>query len=210
LAAGTKAKKADQKRAAVSSKVTDLPVLSFATARAFATWLGRNHAKSSGAWLKIAKKTGSANSLSYSEAVEVALAWGWIDGQKQRHDENSWLQRFTPRRPRSGWSEINREKALALIAAGKMQPPGQAQVDQAQRDGRWDTAYAPASRATVPPDLAAALAKNARASQFFETLEARNRYAILYRIQTAKTEATRAARILKFVAQLARHEKLHP
>lgn len=185
-------------------------MLSFATARAFATWLGRNHAESPGAWLKLAKKSASGGSLSYSEALEVALAWGWIDGQKQRHDEMFWLQRFTPRQPRSGWSQINREKALALIAAGKMQPPGQAQVEQAQRDGRWDAAYAPASRATVPPDLAAALAKNARAARFFETLEARNRYAILYRIQTAKTEATRAARVLKFVAQLARHEKLHP
>ncbi|HEV8245749.1 MAG TPA: YdeI/OmpD-associated family protein, partial [Polyangiaceae bacterium] len=163
-----------------------------------------------GIWLKLAKKASKTKSVSYAEAVEVALCWGWIDGQKQTADEGFWLQKITPRGRRSIWSELNRKKALALIAAGRMHAPGLAEVERAKADGRWQAAYAPAKTASVPPDLTAALAKNARARKFFETLEARNRYAILWRIGQAKKPETRAARIAKFVAMLGNHEKLHP
>lgn len=185
-------------------------MLSFSGPRGFGVWLAQNHATSRGIWLKLAKKASSTRSVTYPEALEVALAWGWIDGQKQRHDDDFWLQRFTPRVARSPWSKINREKALALIASGKMQPPGLEQVERARKDGRWERAYDSSSRAVVPEDLAAELAKNTRAARFFETLEARNRYAILYRLQQAKTEKGRKDRLAKFVAMLANHEKLHP
>ncbi len=145
-----------------------------------------------------------------AEALEVALAWGWIDAQKRAHDDSWWLQRFTPRGPRSMWSKINREKALALIAAGEMKPPGMAEVERARRDGRWDSAYDSPSRASVPDDLAAALAASPRARAFFATLDSANRYAVLYRVQTARKAETRARRIAQLVAMLARHEKLHP
>jgi uncharacterized protein YdeI (YjbR/CyaY-like superfamily) len=173
-------------------------------------WLGANRASSPGVRLKIAKKGCPKPSVTYAEAVEQALAWGGIDGQKGAIDDWWWLQRFTPRGPRSPWSKINQDKALALIASGAMQARGLAEVERAKRDGRWAAAYASQSRAVVPPDLAAALAANRRAARFFETLEARNRYAILYRVQTAKKPETRARRIVTFVAMLARHEKLHP
>jgi uncharacterized protein YdeI (YjbR/CyaY-like superfamily) len=169
-----------------------------------------HHASSRGVWLKIAKKGASSASVSYAKALEFALIWGWIDGQKGKLDDAWWLQKFTPRGPKSIWSKINREKVAALIEAGKMKPPGLAEVERAKRDGRWEAAYAPQSRATVPPDLAKALAANPRAARFFETLESRNRYAVLFRIHTAKKAETRAMRIEKFVAMLSRHEKLHP
>jgi uncharacterized protein YdeI (YjbR/CyaY-like superfamily) len=188
----------------------ELPTRAFATARAFGDWLAGNHASSRGIWLKLAKKKSGTASITYAEAVEVALAWGWIDGQGQRGDETSWLQKFTPRRAKSVWSKVNREKALALIEAGAMQPPGLAEVERAKRDGRWDAAYDPPSRATVPDDLQAALAKNARAAAFFRKLDARNRYAVLWRVQTAKKSETRQKRIAAFVAMLARGEKVHP
>jgi len=183
---------------------------SFASVAAFSAWLAKHHDKSEGVWLKLAKKASKTKSLSYAEAVEVALCWGWIDGQKQTAEEGFWLQKVTPRGRRSIWSELNRKKALALIDAGQMQPPGLAEVERAKSDGRWKAAYASAKGASVPPDLQAALAKNARARKFFETLEARNRYAILWRIGQAKKPETRAARIAKFIAMLANHEKLHP
>jgi len=140
----------------------------------------------------------------------VALAWGWIDGQKGKLDDAWWLQKFTPRGPRSLWSRVNREKATALIEAGTMKPSGLAEVERARRDGRWEAAYDSQSRTTVPPDLAKALARNARASRFFETLDSRNRFAVLFRIHTAKKDETRARRIAKFVEMLARRERLHP
>jgi uncharacterized protein YdeI (YjbR/CyaY-like superfamily) len=184
--------------------------LSFATPRAFSDWLAEHHASSSGLWLRLAKKAAGAASITYAEAVEVALAWGWIDGQKRGGDEASWLQRFTPRGAKSVWSKINREKALALIEAGAMQPAGLAEVERAKRDGRWDRAYDPPSRATVPDDLEAALAKDARAAAAFRGLNARNRYAVLWRVQTAKKAETRARRIADLVAMLARGETLYP
>jgi uncharacterized protein YdeI (YjbR/CyaY-like superfamily) len=184
---------------------------SFASPAAFSSWLAKNHGRSEGVWLRLAKKASKTTSLTYAEAVEVALTWGWIDGQKKRSAEDGfWLQKVTPRGPRSIWSQINREKALSLIADGRMQPPGLAQVERAKADGRWKAAYASPKGATGPPDLRAALAKNARAREFFEVLEARNRYAVLWRIAQAKKPETRAARVAKFVEMLARHEKLHP
>jgi uncharacterized protein YdeI (YjbR/CyaY-like superfamily) len=195
------------------ARAAALPTLSFATPRAFSTWLAGHHASSRGIWLKIARnamKASGAASITYAEAIDVALAWGWIDGQKQRGDDASWLQKFTPRGARSVWSKINREKALALIKAGAMQPAGLAEVERAKGDGRWAAAYDPPSRATVPADLEAALAKNARAAAFFTTLDSRNRYAVLWRVQTAKKAETRQKRIAEFVAMLARREKLHP
>jgi uncharacterized protein YdeI (YjbR/CyaY-like superfamily) len=191
----------------------ELPVLSFATQRAFSTWLAKHHAKSQGLWIKLAKASAKAKtgikSITYAEAVEVALCWGWIDGQGKRIDDTWFAQKLTPRRARSLWSKINCAKAAALIEAGKMQPPGLAEIERAKQDGRWDRAYDSPRNATPPADLLAALAENPRAAAFFAELNATNRYAILHRVQTAKKAETRARRIAQFVAMLARHEKLH-
>jgi uncharacterized protein YdeI (YjbR/CyaY-like superfamily) len=187
-----------------------LPILAFANAVAFSRWLAKQYAASSGLWLKIGKKGCTAESVTYAEAVEVALAWGWIDGQKGKLDEAWFLQRFTPRRPKSIWSKINCEKASALIESGRMQPPGLEQIERAKKDGRWQAAYEGQRRSTVPPDFAKALASNPRAARFFETLESYNRYAVLFRIHTAKKPETRASRIEKFIGMLARGEKVHP
>jgi uncharacterized protein YdeI (YjbR/CyaY-like superfamily) len=187
----------------------ELPTLAFADPRAFSTWLAQHHATSRGVWLRLAKKASGVPSVTYTEAIGVALAWGWIDGQKRPGDDASWLQKFSPRAARSMWSKINRDKATALIAEGAMQPPGLAEVERARRDGRWDAAYDAPSRATVPEDLAAALAANPRAAAFFATLDAANRYSVLFRIQAPKKPETRARRIEELVAMLARHEKIH-
>jgi len=148
--------------------------------------------------------------MTYAEALDVALAWGWIDSQKLPLDDNAWIQRFTPRTKQSPWSKINRAKAEALIANGGMETPGLAEVERAKRDGRWERAYDGAKTSTVPPDLAEALDRNARARAFFEALDGANRYAILYRVTTAKLPATRAKRIATFVAMCAAHQTLHP
>ena len=187
-----------------------MPVVAFATTDAWTAWLDTHHASSRGVWMKIAKKGSDEHSITYAEALEIALAYGWIDGQKGAHDDAWWLQKFTPRGAKSIWSTINRAKALALIEAGKMTKAGLAEVERAQKDGRWARAYEPQSKATVPADLAAALAASPRAKAFFATLESRNRYAVLWRVSTAKTEATRGKWIAKLVAMLARHEKIHP
>lgn len=193
-----------------SPAAPELAVLTFAQAADWAAWLALHHASVRGVWLKLAKKTSGIPSIDYAQALTEALAWGWIDGQKRRHDDTAWLQKFTPRTRKSIWSKVNREKALALIAAGQMQPAGHAEVVRAQQDGRWAQAYDSPSRATVPDDLAAALAAHPGAAAFFATLDARNRYAMLFRIQTAKKAETRHKRIIDFVAMLARQEKLHP
>jgi uncharacterized protein YdeI (YjbR/CyaY-like superfamily) len=159
--------------------------------------------------LRIAKK-GAKRTISYAEALDLALAWGWIDSQKRALDANAWIQRFSPRKADSPWSKINRAKAEALIAAGAMEAPGLAQVERAKRDGRWERAYDGARTSSVPADLAEAFARNARAKAFFETLDSANRYAILYRVQAAKKPETRAERIQRFVGMCARHETLHP
>jgi uncharacterized protein YdeI (YjbR/CyaY-like superfamily) len=187
-----------------------LPVMTFESIDAWDAWLAAHHAGSPGLWLKIAKKGAAGTTISYSDALDVALCHGWIDGQKGRHDDDYWLQRFTPRKPGSNWSKINTERAAALIASGRMRPAGLREVERAQADGRWEQAYESQSRVTVPDDLARALAANERARAFFATLDSANRYAILYRIRTAKRPETRAKRIETFVAMLSEHKKIHP
>ena len=187
-----------------------LPVISFESGAAWESWLQAEHASSPGVWLKIAKKSAGARTVSYAEALAVALCFGWIDGQKGRLDDDYWLQRFTPRKPGSRWSRVNTEKAAELIEAGRMQPAGLAEVQRAKSDGRWAAAYEPQSAITVPDDLAAELARNDSAREFFETLNSVNRYAILYRISSAQRPETRAQRIAKFVAMLAEHKKIYP
>jgi len=185
------------------------PTLILDQAADWHAWLAAHHQSSPGVLLRIAKKS-ARKTMTYAEAIDVALTWGWIDSRKQALDESAWLQRFTPRTAKSPWSKINRAKAEALIASGKMQPPGLAEVERAKHDGRWERAYDGARTSSVPADLAAALARNARARGFFETLDAANRYAILWRVQTAKKPETRAERITRFVAMCARHETIHP
>lgn len=187
-----------------------LPVVSFESTDAWDAWLTAHAADSPGLWLKIAKKGSAGRSISYSDALDVALCHGWIDGQKGRLDDEYWLQRFTPRKPGSKWSKINTERAAALIASGRMRPAGLGEVERAQGDGRWEQAYESQSRVTVPEDLARALAANQRARAFFATLDSTNRYAILYRIGTAKRPETRAKRIDAFVAMLSEHKKIYP
>ena len=187
-----------------------LPIISFADAAAFGRWLARQKADAKGLWLKLAKKGNEASSLTRAEAVEEALRQGWIDGQINGYDELWWLVRFTPRKARSQWSQINRDTVARLIEQERMRPAGLAQVKAAQADGRWDAAYAPQSLATVPPDLQAALDANPKARKFFETLKGANRYAVLYRVQSLKRAESRARRIEEYVAMLARGETIHP
>jgi uncharacterized protein YdeI (YjbR/CyaY-like superfamily) len=188
----------------------ELPVILFEDQDGWANWLAANHAASPGLWLRIAKKAADITSVSYDEAIEVALCYGWIDGQKKSYDDGSWLQKFTRRGAKSIWSKINREKVQALIERGRMQPAGQAEIERAKQDGRWDAAYDSQRVAAVPDDLQAALDGNPTARAFFATLNSRNRYAILFRIQTAKKPETRAKRIEQFVRMLAQHETLYP
>jgi uncharacterized protein YdeI (YjbR/CyaY-like superfamily) len=182
----------------------------FASRDAWAAWLAAEHEQSDGVWVKIAKKAAGVDSVSYAEALEVALCYGWIDGQKRSFDDDHWLQRFTPRRAWSKWSKINREKATELIDCGAMRPAGLRAVERAKADGRWEAAYEAQSAATVPDDLRQALAAEPAARSFFATLDSRNRYAILYRVEDAKKPETRARRIEKYVAMLAAGEKIYP
>ncbi|MGX1491308.1 uncharacterized protein YdeI (YjbR/CyaY-like superfamily) [Streptomyces tendae] len=188
----------------------DLETVAFESAEAFQAWLGENHAVSPGIWLKLRKKAPGVVALDYVQALDVALCYGWIDGQKAAMDDEWWLQRFGPRTARSRWSKINRDKVAALIEQGRMRPPGQAEIDRAKADGRWDAAYDSPRTATVPDDLAAALAAEPAAAEFFETLNRTNRFAIIYRVQDAKRPETRARRIEKYVTMLAKGEKPHP
>lgn len=186
------------------------PVELFAKPADFERWLRKNHAQASCIWVKYAKKKSGIPSIDWNEAVDVALCYGWIDGQAKSVDETYALQRFTPRGPRSKWSKLNRERVERLIKAGRMQPAGLAEVERAKADGRWDAAYDSPSNAKVPDDLAQALAKSAKAKKFFESLSASNRYSILYRLQEAKKPETRARRLAQFLEMLKRGEKLHP
>jgi len=181
----------------------------FKNAKAFETWLKKHHAASDGLWLQIAKKGADEPSVTYLEAIEIALCWGWIDGQKKGLDDQHFLQRFTPRRAKSIWSKINVAKVATLIEAGRMQPAGQAQIDAAKADGRWEGAYDGARSATMPDDLQAALDANIQAKTFFATVNASNRYAVLWRVQTAVRPETRARRIAQLVEMLARGETVH-
>jgi uncharacterized protein YdeI (YjbR/CyaY-like superfamily) len=190
--------------------VQELPTIYFKSAEAWINWLHQNHQTPDGLWLKLAKKGSGLPTVTYAEALEVALCYGWIDGQKKSFDDTYWLQKFTPRRPKSIWSKINRQKAESLIAAGKMQPAGLLEVERAKEDGRWQAAYDSQSKAAVPDDLQAALDASPTANAFFQTLNSRNRYAILHRIQTAKRPATRTKRIHEFIEMLERNELLYP
>lgn len=187
-----------------------LPVLPFASQADWEAWLASHHASSDGLWLKVAKKASGIPSLDYEEAVEGALCYGWIDGQKASYDESYWLQRFTPRRPRSSWSLKNRQKAEDLIAQGRMQPAGLQEVELARADGRWEAAYSWKDSMVVPEDLQRALDENPAAQAFFETLDSANRYAILHRLATAKKAETRQRNMARFVAMLAAGEKIYP
>jgi uncharacterized protein YdeI (YjbR/CyaY-like superfamily) len=188
----------------------DLPIISFASREDWEQWLHAQHATAKGLWLKIAKKGSGIDSVTYDEALQSALCYGWIDGQKGSFDERYWLQRFTPRGPRSKWSKINRDKATELLAQERMQPAGLEQVLKAQQDGRWEAAYEGQRTATVPDDLQRELDCNPEAKAFFATLDSANRYAILYRLQDAKKPETRARRLAKYIAMLSEREKLHP
>jgi uncharacterized protein YdeI (YjbR/CyaY-like superfamily) len=185
------------------------PIRIFATQEAWAGWLEKNHRKSAGLWLRLAKKGSGLRSLNYGEALEAALCYGWIDGQKRGESDQAWLQRFLPRAAKSIWSKINREKAAALIADGRMTAAGIEAVERARENGRWDAAYDSPKSAKVPEDFQAALDENRRAREFFEALDGGNRYAVLFRIQTVKKAETRARKIQEFVQMLARKERIH-
>jgi uncharacterized protein YdeI (YjbR/CyaY-like superfamily) len=207
-------KKVPAKKKAPAKKpardVRDDTPRAFADAKAWRAWLETHHASSSGVWIQIAKKGSGIASVNYPEVLDVALAYGWIDALRRGFDSKTFLQRFTPRGPRSIWSKINRDKALALIASGAMKPSGLAEVERAKNDGRWAAAYAGQRTATVPDDLAAALAADPRAAAFFATLGSQNRYAILFRLHNAKKPETRARRLATFLAMLAKGEKIYP
>ncbi|WP_336487071.1 YdeI/OmpD-associated family protein [Methylobacterium nigriterrae] len=187
-----------------------LPILGFASASEWETWLSQQAATSQGVWLKLAKKGATTASVSRQDAIEGALCHGWIDGQLGRFDDEFWLVRFTPRKRNSKWSEVNRTTAAALIERGRMHPAGLGAVEAAKADGRWEAAYAPQSTAAIPADLQAALDASAEAARFFMVLDRANRYAILYRIQDARTPEARARRIERFIAMLERGEMIHP
>ncbi len=187
----------------------DLPVMLFADAAALEAWLEDHHGQPGGIWLRIAKKGAPEPSVTYAEAVELGLCFGWIDGQRRALDATHFLQRFTPRRPRGRWSKINREKAEALLAAGRVRPAGLAEIEAAKADGRWAAAYEGQRSAKVPDDLRRALDGSPAAAEFFAGLDSANRYAILYRLGEAKKPETRERRLRKFVAMLERGEKIH-
>jgi uncharacterized protein YdeI (YjbR/CyaY-like superfamily) len=188
----------------------NLPVLPFADPAAWERWLEDHHAHAHGLWLKLAKRGSGIASVTYAQALDVALCFGWIDSQKAAWDERWFLQRFTPRRPRGRWSQANREKAEALEREGRLRAAGALEVQRAREDGRWEAAYAGQARAQVPDDLRRELERDPEALRFFESLESHNRYAILYRIEDARRPETRARRIQRFMEMLRAGEKLHP
>lgn len=192
-----------------SSAADNAPKKLFKSQEQWARWLDENYGNSGGVWLRFAKKNSSLKSLSYGEALEVALCYGWIDAQLKSENEQTYLQRFVPRAARSVWSKVNREKALELIESGKMRAAGLAAIERAKQNGRWEAAYDPASKAAIPDDLQAALAANPAAKSFFDTLDGANRYAILWRLQTTVRAGTRTRKIEQFVAMLERGEKIH-
>ena len=187
----------------------ELPILEFADRAAWARWLDAEHDSSRGVWLKVAKRASGIATVTHPEALEEALCYGWIDGQRAPHDKTFFLQRFTPRRARSKWSEVNRDKATTLIEQGRMKPAGLAQVEAARRDGRWDAAYPPQSRQAIPEDFQRALDENPAANDFLKTLRGTRRYSLIYRIHDAKRPETRARRIKEFVAMLAEGRTHH-
>lgn len=191
-------------------KDLELPVLTFADGKAFTKWLGKEPVDSPGLWLKFAKKDSGIASITQQEALDAALCHGWIDGQRLGLDGNYYLNKYTPRRVRSNWSQINRARALELIGEGRMTERGLAEIERARKDGRWEAATAPPSKTEVPEDLAKALGKNKAAKALFGKLDSRNRFAVLHRIGQAKKAGTRSARIDKFVEMLAKGELIYP
>jgi uncharacterized protein YdeI (YjbR/CyaY-like superfamily) len=189
-------------------KSTEYPILPFESKKKWADWLAKQHDKSAGVWLKLAKKDSGIRSVTYEEALDVALSYGWIDGQKKGFDDKYWLQKFTPRGPKSIWSKINTEKAEKLIASGQMKPAGLKAIEAAKQDGRWDAAYASQKNISVPEDFQAALDKNKKAKAFFATLKSVERYSFLFRIHNAKKPETRARRIEQFIEMLEKNKKL--
>ena len=185
---------------------TELPIVPFESKKKFLEWLAKNHDKSAGVWLKLAKKATGIPSVTYAEALDVALCYGWIDGQKGSFDEQYFLQKFTPRRPKSIWSKINVEKAEQFIASGDMKPAGLKAIDAAKQDGRWAAAYESQKNISVPEDFQSALEKNKKARAFFESLTSARRYSFLFRVTTAKKAETREKRIRQFVEMLERGE----
>jgi uncharacterized protein YdeI (YjbR/CyaY-like superfamily) len=190
-------------------KSTNLPMLPFASKKKWSDWLAKQHDKSAGVWLKLGKKDSGTASVTYEEALDVALCYGWIDGQKKGFDDQYWLQKFTPRGPKSIWSKINTEKAERLIASGEMKSAGLKAIEAAKNDGRWSAAYASQKNISIPEDFQAALDKNMKAKAFFSTLKSAERYSFLFRMHHAKKPETRAKRIQQFVQMLERGEKIH-
>lgn len=186
-----------------------MKTMSFKSSRDFRTWLAENHSQSEGVLLRIYKKNSGAATVTYAEALDQALCFGWIDGQKKPYDRQSWLQKFGPRRHKSRWSRINTQHAERLVAAGEMTPAGLQEVEAAKGDGRWKAAYDSSSKAAVPDDFLRKISRNKKAQAFFETLNKTNLYSIAYRLQTAKTPETREKRIVAIIEKLAREEKFH-
>lgn len=195
---------------AMKAKASELPVMLFEDPQALEEWLAANHATSPGFRLQIAKKDSGIQSVNYAEALDVALCYGWIDSQKEKLDDKSWLQRFTPRGPKSIWSKVNVDKVELLIANGRMKPAGLEAIEKAKQNGLWDKAYESQSNATMPEDFAAELERNEKAKAFYETLNRQNKYAILFRIHNVKKEETRKKKIAQFVEMLEKGEKIYP
>lgn len=191
------------------SSLEGLPIVEVADQQAWARWLEANHGSAPAVWLRFAKKGAPASTVTYGQAIEEALCYGWIDGQVRAYDEHFYLQRFTPRRPRSKWSQVNRQKATRLLADGRMRPAGLAQIEAARADGRWDAAYPAQSQAAVPDDFREALDQNPQARKFFETLTGSARYAFLYRLHNVSTPAARAKRITSYIELLSAGKTLH-
>ena len=194
----------------MAAEKADLPIQAFPSQKDFHTWLHKNHATSAGLWVRFFKKASGVASVTYAEAVDEALCYGWIDSQLKRLDDESYVQRFTPRRPRGPWSKINQGHVARLTAAKRMHPAGIKEVEAAKADGRWDAAYEPPSRQSVPEDFKKALARNKKARLFFETLNRANAYAIYWRLNAARTPETRTRWIERFVTMLANGETVHP
>jgi uncharacterized protein YdeI (YjbR/CyaY-like superfamily) len=194
----------------MARSAAEYPILDVPHQAAWAAWMHEHHAEEPGVWLRMAKKASPLQSPSHDEALDIALCYGWIDGQAKSYDADSWLQKYTPRGKRSVWSKRNREHIERLVASGAMQPAGLAAVEAAKADGRWERAYDSPATAEVPPDLQAALDANPEAKSFFDSLKGQNRYSILHRVQTAVKPETRARRIAKFVEMLERKEKIYP
>ena len=187
-----------------------LQILSFESVEKWEAWLAENYSRPEGLWLRIYKKGSGLPTVTYHEALDSALCWGWIDGQKKPFDDKSWLQKFTPRRPRSRWSKNNTRHAERLVAGGRMKPSGLKEIAAAKADGRWEKAYSSPAAAEMPEDFLQALEGNREAKAFFETLSKRNTYAIAYRLQDAKRPETRQRRLLQILAMLERGEKFYP